>query len=462
MHPHLRLLAICLVVLGPAVASAGWQVISAEPGKRVEVDRSSITKDESGKTVALGRIVLEKPIIDPKTSSSYRIVQALSRYDCLSRSYSTLKRSYFKDEGEMLREEELKVQTQMPVRSGMLDDKLLREVCRPKAGSEAAMAASRTADKVNEASSELRKANEALIQKDVRRANLQTPAIEKTDGGPEARPAAPARRAAREPIAPPRAPPRALTTEPAGRRTTAPQPISNDYPIVVRNVQRQLEWSYESESGPDNWGKLKPEYATCATGKRQSPIDIRDGFRVDLEPIQFSYRPSLFRIVDNGHTIQVEVGGSSISLLGKRYDLRQFHFHRPAEERVNGKSFDMVAHLVHKSEDERVAVVAVLLEKGMEHPLIQTVWNNLPLEKHEYVTPPEVSIDLAQLLPADHAYYTYMGSLTTPPCSEGVLWLVLKQPQQISPEQLAIFARMYRHNARPVQASFGRMVKESR
>jgi carbonic anhydrase len=114
------------------MASAAWQVISAEPGKRVEVDRSSIRKDENGKTVALGRIVLEKPIIDPKTSSSYRIVQALSRYDCTSRSYSTLKRSYFKEEGELLREEDVKVQVEMPVRSGMLDDKLLREVCRPK------------------------------------------------------------------------------------------------------------------------------------------------------------------------------------------------------------------------------------------------------------------------------------------------------------------------------------------
>jgi carbonic anhydrase len=148
---------------------------------------------------------------------------------------------------------------------------------------------------------------------------------------------------------------------------------------------RHIHWSYEGEGGPENWGKLKPEYATCASGKRQSPIDIRDGFRVDLEPIQFSYRLSPFRVVDNGHTIQVEVSGSSISLLGKRYDLRQFHFHRPAEERVNGKSFDMVAHLVHRSEDEHIAVVAVLLEKGMEHPLIQTVWNNLPLEKNEYV-----------------------------------------------------------------------------
>ena len=147
MHPpEHRLLAACLAILMPATSSAGWQVISAEPGKRVEIDRASIRKDENGKTVAQGRIILEKPIVDPKTSMSYRIVQAVNRYDCASRSYSTLKRSYFKNEGELLREEEIKLQVELPVRSGMLDDKLLREVCRPKPGPEAAAAASRTAD----------------------------------------------------------------------------------------------------------------------------------------------------------------------------------------------------------------------------------------------------------------------------------------------------------------------------
>ena len=129
---------------------------------------------------------------------------------------------------------------------------------------------------------------------------------------------------------------------------------------------------------------------------------------------------------------------------------------------MNGKSFDMVTHLVHKSDDGKLAVVAVLLEKGSENPLIQTVWNNLPLEKNEYVTPPDLAIDPSRLLPDERGYYTYMGSLTTPPCSEGVLWLVLKQPQQLSSEQVGIFARLYRHNARPLQPTFGRMIKESR
>ena len=188
MYPTLRRLLLCLLTLVPGMASAAWQVISAEPGKRVELDRASIKKDETGKSIARGRIILEKAIIDPKTSMSYRIVEAVNRYDCGSRSYSTLKRSYFKDEGELLREEDVKVQVEMPVRTGMLDDKLLREVCRPKPGGDATLAASRTADKVNEAAGELRKANEALVQKEVKRANLQTPSPEKTE--PEAKPAA--------------------------------------------------------------------------------------------------------------------------------------------------------------------------------------------------------------------------------------------------------------------------------
>jgi carbonic anhydrase len=450
MYSVLRRLLLCLVMLVPGMAYAAWQVISAEPGKRVELDRASIKKDEGGKSVARGRIILEKAIIDPKTSMSYRIVEALNRYDCASRSYSTLKRSYFKDEGELLREEEVKVQVETPVRTGMLDDKLLREVCRPKPGGDAALAASRTADKVNEATGELRKANEALVQKEVKRANLQTPPPEKK-AEPEAKPAAhkPAARA-----------PTAVAAGAAPARVARSHLHSDE--AAAGYTHAHVHWSYEGEGSPENWGKLRPEYATCASGKRQSPIDIREGFRVDLEAIQFSYRPSQFRVVDNGHTIQVEVSGSHISLLGKTYELAQFHFHRPSEERVNGKSFDMVVHLVHKSEDGKLAVVAVLLEKGMEHPLIQSVWNNLPLEKNDYVTPPGLNIDVAQWLPEDRSYYTYMGSLTTPPCTEGVLWLVLKQPQQISPEQLAIFARLYRHNARPVQAHFARMIKESR
>ena len=221
-------------------------------------------------------------------------------------------------------------------------------------------------------------------------------------------------------------------------------------------------WGYEGAGAPENWANLDPKNKVCAIGERQSPIDIKDGIKVDLEPIQFSYRPSNFRIIDNGHTLQVSVGESAITLTGKTYELVQFHFHRPSEEKVNGQRFDMVAHLVHKADDGALAVIAVLMERGSENPFIQTLWNNMPLEKNQSVSPPTTIIDPNNLLPASRNYYTYMGSLTTPPCSEGVLWLVMKQPVQVSQDQINIFSRLYRNNARPIQPTGGRLIKEGR
>ena len=206
---------------------------------------------------------------------------------------------------------------------------------------------------------------------------------------------------------------------------------------------------------------MKPEFANCSGGKRQSPIDIREGIKVALDPVSFDYQAAAFRVLDNGHTIQVNVApGSGIEVMGQRYELLQFHFHRPSEERVDGRQYDMVAHFVHKSLEGRLAVVAVLLERGAVQPLLQQVWANLPLEKGDEVRA-RGTLDLNQLLPADRAYFTYMGSLTTPPCSEGVLWMVLKQPVQVSPEQVAVFARLYPMNARPLQSAAGRLIKES-
>ena len=221
------------------------------------------------------------------------------------------------------------------------------------------------------------------------------------------------------------------------------------------------QWDYAGSGGPETWGQMKPEFARCSSGLRQSPIDIRDGIKVNLDPVQFDYKPSAFRVLDNGHTVQVNVGpGNSIDVGGRRYDLVQFHFHRPSEERINGRQFDMVVHLVHKDIDNRLAVVAVLLDRGSAHPLVQNVWNNLPLEKGDEVAA-RTTIDLNALLPTERSYFTYMGSLTTPPCSEGVLWMVMKAPMPISNEQIGIFARLYPMNARPIQSVSGRLIKES-
>ena len=239
----------------------------------------------------------------------------------------------------------------------------------------------------------------------------------------------------------------------AGHMATAKKP-----PAAAAHAPH---WSYSGEAGPKAWGGLRADFSACAVGSRQSPIDIRGGIAVDLDPVQFDYRATPFRVIDNGHTVQVNVEpGNSIIASGRRFELLQFHFHRPSEERINGRQFDMVAHLVHKDLEGRLAVVAVLLDRGSAQPLVQTVWNNLPLEKGEEVAARAV-LDLNHLLPPDRGYYTYMGSLTTPPCSEGVLWMVMRQPVPVSPEQIDIFTRMYPMNARPIQSAAGRMIKQS-
>lgn len=226
-------------------------------------------------------------------------------------------------------------------------------------------------------------------------------------------------------------------------------------------VARGTHWSYEGDSGPANWSKINVDWAKCGNGSRQSPIDIRDGMKVELEQISFDYHPSSFNVVDNGHTVQVGVsGGNYITVQNRMFELQQFHFHRPSEERINGKAFEMVVHLVHRDAEGRLAVLALLLERGAPQATIQTVWNNLPLEKFETMQP-TILLDPAEMLPARRDYYTYMGSLTSPPCSEGVLWLVMKQPVQASPAQMALFSRLYPLNARPIQPGNGRIIKES-
>ena len=230
---------------------------------------------------------------------------------------------------------------------------------------------------------------------------------------------------------------------------------------VAAAPKRGTVWSYEGETGPANWSKINSDWAKCGTGNRQSPIDLRDGIKVNLEQISFDYHPSSFSEVNNGHTIQVTVGGGNFITVGNTvYELQEFHFHRPSEEKINGKGTEMVIHLVHRSAEGKIAIIAVLLERGQPHRLMQTIWDNLPLEKFDTVSP-SIVIDPTDALPERRDYFTYMGSLTEPPCTEGVLWMVFKQPMQASPAQMALFSRLYPLNARPVQSTAGRMIKES-
>jgi len=241
-----------------------------------------------------------------------------------------------------------------------------------------------------------------------------------------------------------------------------------------------VHWSYiDGPGGPENWGNLSKDNLACLKGKTQSPININvdRAVKAELPPIEFLYRPSQLSIVDNGHTVMVNYGeGSNLLVDGRQYRLVQFHFHKPSEEAINGERTDMVVHLVHQHYDGSLAVVGVLMstknsstarkswfgeDSSKGNPLIQTLWNNVPLVKGKTETS-GVTIDINQILPADKSYFTYMGSLTTPPCSENVLWFVMKTPIYVSEDQVKNFDRIYPMNARPLQPKGDRLIKETK
>ena len=225
----------------------------------------------------------------------------------------------------------------------------------------------------------------------------------------------------------------------------------------------QHEWDYGKEHGPLHWGEIKPEFAPCRAGQRQSPVDVAKTEKADLPAIEFDYRPSPLRIIDNGHTILVTyASGSSIRVADTRYDLKQFHFHRPSESTIRGRSADMELHLVHADATGHLAVVGVMLDHGQENALVHELWKDIPHDKEREALIDGVSINAADLLPANRGYYTFEGSLTTPPCTEDVTWFLLKQPVQISADEVAAFAKLYPKDARPTQPLHGRVIRETR
>src|ERR1700758_2264634 len=213
-------------------------------------------------------------------------------------------------------------------------------------------------------------------------------------------------------------------------------------------------WSYDGQTGPSHWGDLSAQFAPCKSGHRQSPIDIEGTQKADLPAIQFDYKATPLHIIDNGHTIMINYApGSSIRVGDKWYELKQFHFHRPSEEKIKGKRYGMVVHLVHAAQDGSVAVVAVLLQQGGDNALIDELWGDLPKEKNQEELLDNVQINVSALLPADRGYYTFLGSLTTPPCPENVTWYVLKHPATVSAGELREYSKLSRDDARPTQPS---------
>lgn len=215
-------------------------------------------------------------------------------------------------------------------------------------------------------------------------------------------------------------------------------------------------WSYSGEAGPSNWGKLDPEFSLCAAGSCQSPIDLVDAAGQDLPNPVCNYRAGPVGVVNNGHTVQVNCAAGSILMLdGKQYELAQFHFHAPSEHQVAGRSFDAEVHLVHKNAEGKLAVIGVLIRAGADNAALRGLWPHLPAEAGP-AKAVDVVFNAADLLPSGRASYRYGGSLTTPPCSEGVSWIVMSTPIEMSTAQLSSLKSIIHTNNRPVQPRNGR------
>jgi len=225
-------------------------------------------------------------------------------------------------------------------------------------------------------------------------------------------------------------------------------------------------WSYQGETGTDFWSELDPEFQTCGAGQAQSPINIEgSGFSLDVGKLDFNYQDTPLKIVNNGRTIRVDYqSGSSITLDDREYELLQFHFHQPSEHWMSGQAADMEAHFVHRHRDTGdLVVLAVLMSEGKINQALDSIWQQLAQSDSQTERISDLTINALQLLPENSKlYYRYQGSLTTPPCSEIVTWLVLKQPVEISRSQIANFLETIGTNARPVQALNQRTLSESK
>lgn len=402
-----RTLPIALLILSlflpTAAHAAKWSRIATKDKVRLEIDSASIVKGEEGKLSLWHREVHATPKVPDSGAFTFISHTMLTEFNCEKRTTTPVQQIYTALDGRELKSEAFVGADALPVLPDSAMEIVFNHACR----------------QIKE---------------------------------PEAKPAEP------PPPAPAPAPAPVDTKEPPAKPAKGKKGKEEPAPPHVTP-----HWSYSGATGAQKWGSLDNEFATCGIGQRQSPIDIRRTVKADLPPIQFAYKPIPLSIVDNGHSIRVDTpGAGGIVVDGENYELVQFHFHKPSEEKINGKTYDMVVHLVHQSKDGKLTVIGVLMEAGKEQKLIRTLWTHLPLEQNKPVVRDDVKIDPTQLIPPKPGYYTFLGSLTTPPCSEGVLWLVMKTPIQVSKEQLASFSTVYKNNVRPIQPANGRVIKESR
>ncbi len=395
---------LALLVAAAPVQAARWTAVggSKASGERIEVDAASLDRSGEGKVRAWHRETYAGRQLHEAWAFTYVSLQQLTEFQCDKRLAAPQQRIYAAADGSTLKRESFAGDEAVPVVPDTSLEAVFNHACRKPAAAKPATA---------------------------------TPAAEPAAAASPAGTPGPRGKNARKAEA--EAPP----APPAG----------------------PAAWSYEGKTGPANWGKLSADYAACGNGGRQSPIDIRAPIRADLPPIRFAWQQIPLSIVDTGHTIEVSgEGGGHIVVDGEEYELQRFRFRLPGEEIVDGRRAAMSVQFEHRSKSGQVAVLAVPLVEGKENRLVRTLWTSLPLEPGKAKTPSGVKIDPGLLVPQKRDYHTYVGSQTTPPCAEGVLWLVLKQPVTLSKEQIADFAKVYRNNVRPAQAANGRVIKTSR
>ena len=232
---------------------------------------------------------------------------------------------------------------------------------------------------------------------------------------------------------------------------------------VTETTHHDVHWAYEGATGPEHWASLSDEFLTCGTGVNQSPIDIQvsKAIEANLQPLALNYIKQDATVVNNGHTIQMNyAAGQTLTIEGNDFELLQVHFHTPSENLVDGQTYPLEAHFVHKSAAGKLAVIGVMFAAtptSQANAALETIWSVMPEDQTHTGS---VALALAtDLMPASKAYYRFDGSLTTPPCSEGVTWIVLKDALTASEDQVARFSHMvHGHNARPAQPINARTV----
>lgn len=392
------LLSIALCAVGTHAAT--WLTIGTKNGVRIQIDTSSMATLDEGKHRLWYREYYAKPVVPESGAFSFNFLTVFVEFECNPKRSQTLQRRYAKANGMELKAEPSEETTLKPLVPDSIQEMVINTACNMV---------------------EKQKADSKVENKET------LPDTEKTVVEP----------------------PKNETKKSVKSKARVPAPPA--------------AWGYAKDNGPEQWGSLSSDYALCSTGQMQSPIDIRQTILADLEPIQFIYQPTSFSIINGENSIETSMDNAGGIIIDNQfYRLQQLHFHLPSEEKINGKNFNMSVHLVHSAETGKVAVIALLVTAGKEHPLIRTLWSKLPLAEKSKITIDDLKIDPSELLPDKRGYYTYLGSLTTPPCTEDVLWAIFKNPMTFSKEQISAFSSLHANNARPVQPVNGRAIKESR